>query len=335
MSEQHDHQGHRNEHGPKDGHNHSRDHHHDHDDSHVHGLGHSHVPENFNRAFAIGVGLNTALVVAQVVFGLIAHSLALVADAGHNFADVLGLLLAWWATCLAKSPPTKERTYGLGSASILAALANAVFLLVTMGAVAWEAVLRLSQPHPVQGGIVIWIAGLGILINGLSAALFYSGRKGDLNVRGAFLHLAADAGISLGVVAAGAAILLTGQLWIDPVASLVITAIIVYSTWSLFRDSMDLALQAVPRGIDIGEVKRWLEKCPGIGGVHDLHIWAMSTTETALTAHLLKPDGKLDDEMLRHISNEMQHRFSIHHITLQCETGHSKPPCPQAPDDVV
>jgi cobalt-zinc-cadmium efflux system protein len=314
---------------------HSHDHDHNHDHSHGHGLGHSHAPKDFNSAFAIGVVLNTGLVVAQVVAGLIAHSLALVADAGHNFADVLGLVLAWWATRLAKSPPTKERTYGMGSASILAALANAIFLLITMGAVAWEAVLRLNQPTPVQGRIVMWIAALGILINGLSAALFYSGRKGDLNVRAAFLHLAGDAGISLGVVAAGAAILLTGQLWIDPVASLVITAIIVYSTWSLLRDSMRLALQGVPRGIDIGEVRRWLEHRPGVSGVHDLHIWAMSTTETALTAHLLKPDGNLDDDMLRDISREMEDRFRIHHVTLQCERGDCKTPCPQAPDDVV
>src|SRR5436190_3498545 len=194
-------QDHGQDHGHSHDHNHGGGHDHDHSDghSHTHGVGHSHAPKDFNRAFAVGVALNTGLVGAQVVFGLIAHSLALVADAGHNFADVLGLLMAWWATRLAKSPPTQERTYGLGSASILAALANAVFLLITMGAVAWEAVLRLSHPTPVQGRIVMWIAALGILINGLSAALFYSGRKGDLNVRAAFLHLAGDAGISLGV----------------------------------------------------------------------------------------------------------------------------------------
>jgi cobalt-zinc-cadmium efflux system protein len=334
MSEQRHSHGHDHDHHP--GHdNHHRHDEDDHDHSHTHGLGHCHVLKDFNQAFAVGVVLNTGLVVAQVVFGLVAHSLALVADAGHNFADVIGLVLAWWATRLAKTPPTRERTYGLGSASILAALANAIFLLITMGAVGWEAVIRLRHAEVVEGGIVMWVAAAGIIINGISAALFYSGRKGDLNVRGAFLHLAGDAAISLGVVVAGAAILLSGQLWIDPVASLLITAVIVYSTWGLLRDSVNLALQAVPRGIDVGEVRGWLEKFPGICGVHDLHIWAMSTTETALTAHLLKPDGKLDDEMLRQISEEMEHRFSIHHITLQWETGTAKTPCPQASDQVV
>lgn len=286
-------------------------------------------------AFAVGVGLNSALVVTQVVFGLLSHSLALVADAGHNFADVLGLLLAWWASRLAKSMPTRHRTYGMGSASILAALANSVFLLVTMGGVGWEAIQRLRQPHEVQGGIVIWVAALGIMVNGLSAMLFYSGRKGDLNVRGAFLHLAADAGISLGVVMAGLLIVFTGKLWIDPVASLIITATIIYGTWGLFRDSMNLALQAVPRGIDVAEVRAWLERRRGIAAVHDLHIWAMSTTETALTAHLVKPDGKLDDALLREIGEEMEHRFAIGHVTLQWEEGKGGRPCPQAAEDVV
>jgi cobalt-zinc-cadmium efflux system protein len=258
-----------------------------------------------------------------------------VADAGHNLADVLGLALAWWASRLCKAPPTRQRTYGLGSASILAALANAIFLLITMGAVAWEAILRLSKPTAVNGTIVIWIAALGIAVNGVSAALFFSGRKSDLNVRGAFLHLAADAAISLGVVLAGIAILVTGKSWIDPVASLVITAIIVYSTWGLFRDSMDLALQTVPRGIDIGEVQAWLAGQPGIAGVHDLHIWAISTTGTALTAHLVKPDGKLDDKMLCDIAREMEARFSIHHVTLQWERGDHDAPCRQAPEHVV
>ena len=307
---------------------------------HQHGPGelghsHAHMPQDFNRAFAVGVFLNLGLVVAQVVFGLLAHSLALVADAGHNFADVLGLLLAWWASRLAKSPPTRQRTYGLGSASILAALANALFLLVTMGAVAWEAITRLQKPPEVHGQVVIWVAALGILVNGVSAAFFYSGRKGDLNVRGAFLHLAADAGISLGVVVAGIAIVLTGRFWIDPVASLVITVTIVYSTWGLFRDAMNLALQSVPPEIDIGAVTRWLETRPGITAVHDLHVWAMSTTQTALTAHLIKPDGKLDDDMLQDIHNELERRFQIQHVTLQIEQGNGCEPCRQAPDEVV
>ncbi len=299
------------------------------------GHGHTHVAQDFNRAFAIGVFLNLGLVVAQILFGLLAHSLALVADAGHNFADVLGLVLAWWASRLAKSPPTRRRTYGLASASILAALANALFLLVTMGAVAWEAITRLQKPPAVHGQVVIWVAALGILVNGVSAALFYSGRKGDLNVRGAFLHLAADAGISFGVVAAGIAIVLTGRLWIDPIASLVITVTIIYTTWSLFRDAMNLALQSVPPGIDIGAVTRWLQARPGITAVHDLHVWAMSTTQTALTAHLIKPDGKLDDDMLQDIRDEMEHRFQIQHVTLQLEQGHGCQPCRPAPDEVA
>jgi cobalt-zinc-cadmium efflux system protein len=338
MSEHHEHSSDHLGHCDHDDHDHhDHDHHSDHQHSHEHshGLGHTHAPANFNQAFAVGVFLNTALVVAQIIFGLVAHSLALVADAGHNFADVLGLLLAWWATRLAKSPPTKDRTYGLGGASILAALGNAIFLLVTMGAVAWEAVLRLQKPQPVQGSIVIGIAALGIVVNGISAALFYSGRKGDLNVRGAFLHLLADAAISLGVVIAGLMILLTGKLWIDPIASLLITAIIIYGTWGLLRDAMRLALQAVPPGIDCDAVRHWLETCPGVAGVHDLHIWAMSTTETALTAHLVKPDGKLNDEMLHQISHEMEHRFRIKHVTLQWEQGNCSEPCRQAPDNVV
>jgi cobalt-zinc-cadmium efflux system protein len=316
-------------------------HEHEHDEEthegheHSHGLGHSHAPKDFNAAFSIGVFLNLGLVVAQIAFGLFAHSLALVADAGHNFADVLGLALAWWASRLAKSPPTKERTYGLGGASILAALANAVFLLVTMGMVAWEAILRLQKPEAVHGSVVIWVAALGIVVNGVSAALFYSGRKGDLNVRGAFLHLAADAGISAGVVLAGICIVWTGKLWIDPVASLAITAIIIYSTWGLFREAMRLALQAVPTGIDVNEVKRCLESRPGVVAVHDIHVWAMSTTKTALTAHLVKPDGKLDDDLMQKISHELEHRFQIQHVTVQWEQGDNECGCKQEPDDVI
>lgn len=332
MSDPHEHSTQRHEHCSEHGY---EDAHRSDEHQHSHDHGHSHAPKDFNRAFALGVVLNTALVLAQVIFGLLAHSLALVADAGHNFADVLGLVLAWWASRLAKSLPTRERTYGLGSASILAALGNAVFLLVTMGAVAWEAVIRLQKPEPVQGPVVIWVAALGIVVNGVSAALFYSGRKGDLNVRAAFLHLAGDAGISLGVVGAGVAILLTGKLWIDPVASLVITAIIIYGTWDLFRDAMKLALQAVPPGVDFNGVRRWLEAQPGVSGVHDLHIWAMSTTETALTAHLIKPDGKLDDRMLSEIGRELEHQFGICHVTLQWEQGTGPNPCRQAPDHVV
>lgn len=314
-------------------HDHSGEHH-EHD-GHSHGPGHTHVPTNFNRAFAIGVALNTALVVGQVVFGLIAHSLALVADAGHNFADVLGLILAWWASRLAESAPTRKHTYGLRSVSILAALANAVLLLVTMGAVAWEAITRLENPPPVHAGIVIWLASAGIVINGVSAWLFFSGRKSDLNIRGAFLHLAADAAISFGVVGAGVAMMWTGKLWIDPVASIVIVIVILYGTWGLLKDSVNLSLHAVPAHINRDSVETFLKALPGISDVHDLHIWAMSTKETALTAHLVKSDGKIDDSLLEDITNSLRKQFSIGHATIQLEQGDSKHPCELGSDRVV
>ena len=307
----------------------------EHEHSHEHGVGHTHAPKDFGRAFVIGTGLNLALVVVQIVFGLLAHSLALLADAGHNFADVLGLGLAWWTNTLCRSAPTHKHTYGLRGASILAALANAVLLLVTMGGVAWEAIVRLRQPAEVQGRTVIWVAAVGIVINGASALLFFSGRKGDLNVRAAFFHLAADAGISLGVVLTGVARVMTGRHWIDPLMSLVIVAIIIHGTWGLLKDSMNLALQAVPAGIDANAVRGYLARLPGVTAVHDLHIWAMSTKETALTAHLLKPDGKLDDDILHEISHEMEHRFQIQHVTVQWEQGNGAQTCKQEPDEVV
>jgi cobalt-zinc-cadmium efflux system protein len=327
------HDGHDHDHEQGHMHGHSHDQSQGHD--HSHGLGHSHAPKDFGSAFVIGIGLNLALVIAQVVFGLRAHSLALVADAGHNFADVLGLGLAWWATTLSKSTPTRKHTYGLRSASILAALANAVLLLTTMGAVAWEAIMRLKTPAQVFGPTVIWVATAGIIINGVSALLFFSGRKGDLNVRAAFLHLAADAGISLGVVLAGVAILWTGRLWIDPVVSLGIVGIVVYGTWALLKDSLNLALQAVPPGINADAVRNYLAKQPGVTAVHDLHIWGMSTNENALTAHLLKPDGKLDDGLLQRVCHELDEKFEIHHVTIQLECGNGPGPCQQEPEGVV
>lgn len=310
---------------------------HEHSEGHEHGhhkSGHAHAPKDFNRAFAIGVFLNLTLVVAQAIFGVIAHSLALVADAGHNFADVLGLLLAWWAGRLVKSIPTKKHTYGLRGASILAALANAVLLLVTMGAVAWEAIIRLEHPQQVEGKIVIGIAALGIVVNGVSALLFFSGRKGDLNVRGAFLHLAADAGISVGVVLAGLAIVLTGKLWIDPVVSLVIVATILYGTWGLLKDSINLSLQAVPENVDLDAVERFLKTLPAVAEVHDLHIWAMSTTQVALTVHLVMRPAKVDDSFLANAAKELEHNFGIEHATIQVEAGDGSK-CRLAPHDRV
>ena len=308
----------------------------EHDHGHQHGgLGHSHAPATFGKAFAIGTALNLGFVAVQVVFGLLAHSLALLADAGHNLGDVFGLLLAWWASHLVKTRPTARRTYGLGRSSILAALANAVFLLVAIGGITWEAVRRFGDPTPVAGGTVIWVAALGIAINTATALLFMSGRKGDLNVRGAFMHMAADAAVSAGVVVAGFAILHTGWHWLDPVTSLVINAIIVWGTWGLLRDSTNLALDAVPTGIEPAKVRAYLEALPNVAAVHDLHIWGLSTTETALTVHLVKPDAAIDDGLLARVCQRLREKFGIGHATIQLERGDSAHPCLLAPAEVV
>src|SRR5438874_4879239 len=248
------------------------------------------APANFNNAFAVGIALNAAYIAFEVGYGILAHSLALLADAGHNLSDVLGLLLAWGASAMARTRPTKRRTYGLRGTSILAALFNAIFLLVSVGAIAWEAIRRFGAPALVSGRIIIGVSLLGILVNTITAWMFAAGRKGDLNIRSAFLHMAADAAISAGVVLAGIAILLTGQRWIDPVVSLLISAIIIWGTWDLLREGVNLALHAVPKQIDPDAVQHYLRELPGISEVHDLHIWPMSTTETAITVHLIKPD---------------------------------------------
>ena len=288
-------------------HNHTRDH------------GHSHAPANYNRAFAIGVALNVVYIVVEATYGILADSLALLADAGHNLSDVLGLLLAWGANYLAHRKPTERHTYGWRKSTILAALTNAIILLVAMGGIAWEAVQRISNPMPAAGKTIIIVAAIGVAINTATALLFLSGRKQDLNIRGAFLHMAADAGVSAGVVLAGGVILSTGWLWIDPAVSLIITAIILAGTWGLLRDSFNLALDAVPAGIDPEAVKSYLSDLPGVKGVHDLHIWAMSTSETALTAHLLKPDASDDDTLIEQAGRQLQERFGIAHITIQWE----------------
>jgi cobalt-zinc-cadmium efflux system protein len=299
-----------------------------HNHNHSHGAD-SHVPANFNRAFIIGIALNAGYVLFEAIFGFIAHSLALVADAGHNLSDVLGLLLAWGASMMSKSLPTKRKTYGLRGSSILAALFNAIVLLVSVGAIAWEAIRRFNNPAEVGARTVIWVSIVGISINAVTALMFASGRKGDLNIRGAFLHMAADAAISAGVVVAGFAILSTGLHWIDPVVSLLICAVIVWGTWDLLRESINLALQGVPKDVDLDEVERYLSALPGIQKVHDLHIWAMSTTEIALTAHLVKPDGELDDPLLDRIQQELHDRFGIEHITVQLECGTCERSCLQ------
>ena len=279
----------------------------------------NHSPSDYNRAFAIGVALNVIYIVVEATYGFLAGSLALLADAGHNLSDVLGLLLAWGANYLVQRKPTERHTYGWRKSTILAALTNAIILLVAMGGIAWEAVRRFSDPSPVAGKTVIIVAAIGVVINTATALLFLSGRKTDLNIRGAFLHMAADAGVSAGVVLAGVVILTTGWPWIDPVVSLTITAIILVGTWGLLRDSFNLALDAVPAGIDPEAVKTYLSDLPGVTGVHDLHIWAMSTSETALTVHLVKPDARDDDALIEQASRELHDRFGIEHITIQWE----------------
>lgn len=285
-------------------------------------------------AFAIGVTLNIIFVAAEAAAGLWTQSLALLADAGHNLSDVLSLVLAWGAASLAKRPPSGRRTYGLGKATILASLTNAVLLLVAVGAIASEAVRRFSDTAPVETNVVMLVASLGVLLNGATAMLFMRGAHGDLNVRGAFLHMAGDAGVSLAVVIGAFIMGRTGLAWIDPALSLIIAGVIVLGTWSLLRDSLDLAMDAAPRGIDVGKVKAWLQERPGVENVHDLHVWALSTTETALTAHLLRPVNDDPDHFLAETCEGLARRFRIGHATIQVETDVAHA-CRLAPDEVV
>jgi cobalt-zinc-cadmium efflux system protein len=314
-------------------HSHGKAHGHPHEHGHAHGHGHGHGhthhhhgPANYNRAFAIGIALNIAFVIIEAFYGLAADSLALLADAGHNLSDVLGLLLAWGATSLAQQKITEKRTFGLKKSTIFAALLNAIILLVAIGGIAWEAVGRFSEPQPVAGVTVIVVAAIGILINVATMLLFMRDRKDDLNIHGAFVHMAADAAVSLGVVIAGVAMLYTGAYWIDPVISLTIAAVILLGTWSLLKDSVNLAVDAVPKGIDARAVQASLNELPGVEAVHDLHIWGMSTTETALTAHLVRPRGEPDDKLIRLASEMLQTRFGIDHATLQVERDSER--CP-------
>ena len=330
----HDHSGHAHGHD----HDHDHDHHdhaHAHGHGHGHGHGHSHAPKDFGRAFAIGTALNLGFVLVEAGAGLITHSLALLADAGHNLSDVLGLLLAWGAAVLAKRAPSARRTYGLRKGTILASLGNAALLLVAVGAIAWEAIRRFATPEPIQTGPVMIVAAVGILINTATALMFMKGSKDDLNVRGAFLHMAADAGVSAGVVVAAFAMGLTGWMWLDPVVSLVIVVVIVLGTWGLLRDSLDMALDATPRGIDTGKVRAWLAARPGVSEVHDLHIWAMSTTETALTAHVVRPLDADHDQFLHDACAELSSKFKIGHVTIQVESTAGAHACALAPADVV
>ena len=289
---------------------------------HAHAHAHAHAdPQAQASAFRIAIALNTVFVVAQFGFGIVANSTALVADAGHNLSDVLGLVLALSASILGRRAPRGRFTYGLRSTSILAALGNAVLLLLASGAIAWEAAQRLLAPPPVAEWTMIVVSAAGIVVNGWSAWLFMRGSKSDLNVRGAYLHMAADAGVSLGVVAAGLAILGTGWYWLDPLVSLAIVVLVVAGTWGLLRESVVLILGAVPPGIDFDAVRDFLRGQPGVTDVHDLHIWGMSTTESALTAHLVRPAGYPGDAALDAMVDALRTRFGIAHATLQLEQG--------------
>ncbi|TPG56141.1 cation diffusion facilitator family transporter [Sphingomonas glacialis] len=301
-------------------HNHGHSHGHSHGGGHSH-AGHDHGPpaEGHDRAFAIGITLNLAFIVGEVVFGLIAGSVALLADAGHNLSDVLGLCAAWAAIALGRRAASKRFTYGLKGSTILAALLNALLLLVALGAIVLEAVQRIAVPAPVDGPTVAWVAGAGILVNGATALLFMRGRKGDLNIRGAYLHMLSDAMVSAGVVVSGLVIWLSGATWIDPIVSIVIAVLIFLQTWGLLRESVEMALAAVPRSIDSDEVWEELRELPGVARVHHVHIWPMSTTETVLTAHLVMPDGHPGDAFLDSARAMLKKRFGIGHATLQVE----------------
>ncbi len=309
--------------------------HHHGDDSHDHpGHSHSHAPASFGGRFLIGIALNLLIVALELVYGIISDSVALIADAGHNLSDVLGLGVAYAATILAARAPSPRFTYGLKGAPILAALFNAVFLLLAIGALSYEAIRRFFDPQPVAAGTMMAVAAIGMLINAATAAMFASGGKTDLNVRGAFLHMAADAGVSAGVILAGLLILLTGQLWLDPLTSLLINAVIIAGTWGLLREAVAMSLAAVPAGIAPAEVRDYLSSLPGVAALHDLHIWSMSTSDVALTGHLVMPAGHPGDAFLMETAEALRQRYQIGHVTLQIETDEATV-CALAPDHIV
>lgn len=302
-------------------------HHHDHAHHHAHA-------GRYDRAFAVGTALNLGFVVAGVGFGLAANSMALLADAAHNLGDVLGLLLGWGAAWLARRPPTRRRTYGWGRGSIFAVLLNASILLIAVGGIAVEAVRRLVIPEPVSALTVILVAAAGIVVNGVTALMFMRGRRDDLNVRAQFIHMAGDAGVSAGVVVAGLLMRLTGWVWLDPLSSLGIAVVILFGTWGLLHESIDLAMDAVPVGVPQQEVESYLASLPGVQEVHDLHVWGLSTTDTALTAHLVCAEAGTD-QRLHDLTAELRARFGIGHATLQIETGADAELCRLRPHDVV
>ena len=285
---------------------------------------HSHIPKNFGRAFVIGIVLNIIFIIAEIIYGLKVNSLALLSDAGHNVSDVFALGLAFVGVILAKSKPSDRFTYGLESASIVIALTNAVSLLVVVGGIAWEAVKRFNNTDVTDGSTVIMVAILGVVVNGITAMLFMSGKKNDLNIRGAFLHMASDALVSLGVVISGIIILNTGFTWIDPLTSLIISLVIIIGTWGLLKDSIGLSLHAVPRGIEIAKVRKYLSDLEGVREIHDLHIWAIGTNHNAASVHLVMPTGHPGDKFIAEISHELEHQFNIGHVTIQIEVGDIK-----------
>jgi len=294
------------------------------------GHDHSHAPANFNKAFAIGIGLNLVFVAIEAFYGWKINSLALLADAGHNLSDVAGLVLAWGGALAGKLRPNARHTYGWKRGSILAAFANALLLLVAMGALVWEAAGRLMSPDPLvgnQGVTIMVVAGVGIVVNTATALLFMRGRESDLNIRGAFLHMAADALVSAGVVVAGALTLWMGWTWLDPVVSLLIAAVILIGTWNLFRQSLHLLFDGVPDSVDPQAVHDYLVALPGISRVHDLHIWAMDTSQVAMTALLVMPQGHADDGFLKEVTEQLHHRFEITHATLQVVSAPFTEPC--------
>jgi cobalt-zinc-cadmium efflux system protein len=296
-------------------------HHHDHGHAHSHSHGHSHAPSDFGRAFAIGIALNIGFLAIETVYGFIANSMSLLADAGHNLSDVLGLVVAWAAAVMAKRAPSPRFTYGLKKAPILAALANSLFLLIAVGAIGAEAIRRLIHPSSTEGEVVIVVAAIGILVNGATALLFSRGREHDINIRGAYLHMAADASVSAAVVAAGFVILWTGQRWVDPAMSLIVSVVILWGSVGLLKESVWMSLAGVPAGIDSDQVEGALREIEGVDAIHDLHIWPLSTTETALTAHVVtqlagEPDALLDRARL------VLHGFRIEHCTIQVERHH-------------
>ncbi len=301
----------------------------------MHQNAHQHAARDFGRAFGIGVALNLIYVVVELAWGLAVGSLSLIADAGHNFSDILGLLIAWLAYRLAKVKPTRRYTYGLRSATIWASLTNAMLLLIAVGAISWEAVRRLSQPVETAGMTIVWVAAIGVLINTLTAMLFYQGRAHDLNIKGAYLHMAADAAVSLGVVVAGFGILATGWLWIDPAVSLLIAVVIFVGTWGLLRDSVRLAVHGVPKDIAMSEIERELLELPGVTAIHDLHVWALSTTETAITVHLVKPQSGDDDALLSRAATMLRRQFGIAHSTIQIERDPGIADCRQVSETDV